>query len=153
MWLWVTKGLTDRQTDITVYGPGTVVCHRHVALGDQGLDRQTDITVLSPVISQRLRWSGFIPSLWQSYDLHDIRRTQNRGLVGVKVFITEHALAYPQPQFQDMWRFWSFHLYCNFVKCGVEELSWEGRTATSWRPIWSSPALAPLKSILFFTLV
>ena len=49
-------------------------------------------------ISQ-LRVARFTLALWQSYDLNEIQLTQKMGFVGLKLFDSEHALAYPQPQF------------------------------------------------------
>ena len=48
------------------------------------------------------------------------------------MFYREHALAYPQPQFTDLWQSRGHNLYHNIKKCGGKPAQ-DGRNATSWK--------------------
>ena len=53
---------------------------------------QADTNVLNVVISTKLRVARFTSTLWQSYEIREIRLTEKIGFVEVKVFV-KHIMA------------------------------------------------------------
>ena len=63
---------------------------------------QTDPTAFNPVIFTEPEGRQIHLGVVNAFDLHKLKLTQKEDLFERKYLFREHALAYPQPQFQDM---------------------------------------------------
>ena len=93
-------------------------------------------TVLNPVISPKLRVARFTSSLYEPYDLHEIRLTQKEALLEQKYFTGSMPLLTPDHSFMVVVVVVpKFSPLPQFIRNVVEKQARNGRNATSWKPI------------------